>query len=182
VKEAVFPFDRFPGVDPVLSPEMKSTGEVMGIDRDFATAFAKSQIGARMPPPMSGKLFVSVKDTDKPVIVPAVRQAIACGFTVCATGGTADYLLAQGIEVERVNKVAQGRPHIVDKIKDGEIQLIFNTTEGWQSLKDSEEIRRSALVGKVSQYTTAAGSVAVAQAIAALQQRQLEVRPLQDYY
>ena len=182
VKEAVFPFDRFPGVDPVLSPEMKSTGEVMGIDRDFATAFAKSQIGARMPPPMSGKLFVSVKDTDKPVIVPAVRQAIQCGFTVCATGGTADYLLAQGIQVERVNKVAQGRPHIVDKIKDGDIQLIFNTTEGWQSLKDSEEIRRSALVGKVSQYTTAAGSVAVAQAIAALQQRQLEVRPLQDYY
>jgi carbamoyl-phosphate synthase large subunit len=182
VKEAVFPFDRFPGVDPVLSPEMKSTGEVMGIDRDFATAFAKSQIGARMPPPMSGKLFVSVKDSDKPVIVPAVRQAIECGFTVCATGGTADYLLAQGIEVERVNKVAQGRPHIVDKIKDGEIQLIFNTTEGWQSLKDSEEIRRSALVGKVSQYTTAAGSVAVAQAIASLQQRPLEVRPLQDYY
>ncbi|MEY3634833.1 MAG: hypothetical protein RLZZ61_1243 [Pseudomonadota bacterium] len=182
VKEAVFPFDRFPGVDPVLSPEMKSTGEVMGIDRDFATAFAKSQIGARMPPPMSGKLFVSVKDTDKPVIVPAVRQAIACGFSVCATDGTAIYLLTQGIEVERVNKVAQGRPHIVDKIKDGEIQLIFNTTEGWQSLKDSEEIRRSALAGKVSQYTTAAGSVAVAQAIAALQQRQLEVRPLQDYY
>ena len=182
VKEAVFPFDRFPGVDPVLSPEMKSTGEVMGIDRDFATAFAKSQIGARMPPPMSGKLFVSVKDSDKPVIASAVRQAIECGFTVCATGGTADYLLAQGIEVERVNKVAQGRPHIVDKIKDGEIQLIFNTTEGWQSLKDSEEIRRSALVGKVSQYTTAAGSVAVAQAIASLQQRPLEVRPLQDYY
>ena len=182
VKEAVFPFDRFPGVDPVLSPEMKSTGEVMGIDRDFATAFAKSQIGARMPPPMGGKLFVSVKDTDKPVIVPAVKQAIACGFTVCATDGTANYLLEQGIEVERVNKVAQGRPHIVDKIKDGEIQLIFNTTEGWQSLKDSEEIRRSALVGKVSQYTTAAGSIAVAQAIAALQQRQLEVRPLQDYY
>ena len=182
VKEAVFPFDRFPGVDPVLSPEMKSTGEVMGIDRDFATAFAKSQIGARMPPPMSGKLFVSVKDSDKPVIVPAVKQAIDCGFTVCATGGTADYLLAQGIEVERVNKVAQGRPHIVDKIKDGEIQLIFNTTEGWQSLKDSEEIRRSALAGKVAQYTTAAGSVAVAQAIASLQQRPLEVRPIQDYY
>ena len=182
VKEAVFPFDRFPGVDPVLSPEMKSTGEVMGIDRDFATAFAKSQIGARMPPPMGGKLFVSVKDTDKPVIVPAVKQAIACGFNVCATDGTANYLREQGIEVERVNKVAQGRPHIVDKIKDGEIHLIFNTTEGWQSLKDSEEIRRSALVGKVSQYTTAAGSIAVAQAIAALQQRQLEVRPLQDYY
>jgi carbamoyl-phosphate synthase large subunit len=182
VKEAVFPFDRFPGVDPVLSPEMKSTGEVMGIDKDFATAFAKSQIGARMIPPMGGKLFVSVKDSDKPVIVPAVQKAIACGFSVCATGGTADYLAAQGIEVERVNKVAQGRPHIVDKIKDGEIHLIFNTTEGWQSLKDSEEIRRSALVGKVAQYTTAAGSLAATHAIEALQQRQLEVRPLQDYY
>ncbi|HEV7234139.1 MAG TPA: carbamoyl phosphate synthase large subunit, partial [Sphingorhabdus sp.] len=124
----------------------------------------------------------SVKDSDKAHIVPAVKQAMECGFAVCATGGTADYLLAQGIEVERVNKVAQGRPHIVDKIKDGEIQLIFNTTEGWQSLKDSEEIRRSALVGKVAQYTTAAGSVAVAQAIAALQHAKLEVRPLQDYY
>ncbi len=182
VKEAVFPFARFPGVDPVLSPEMKSTGEVMGIDKDFATAFAKSQLGAGMPLPMSGKVFVSVKDSDKAVILPAVRQVLDLGFEVCATGGTADYLAEQGLEVERVNKVAQGRPHIVDKIKDGEIVLIFNTTEGWQSLKDSEEIRRSALVGKVAQYTTAAGSVAAAQAIAALGERELEVRPLQDYY
>ena len=182
VKEAVFPFARFPGVDPVLSPEMKSTGEVMGIDKDFATAFAKAQIGAGMPLPMSGKVFVSVKDSDKAVILPAVKQVLDLGFEVCATGGTADYLAEQGLTVERVNKVAQGRPHIVDKIKDGEIVLIFNTTEGWQSLKDSEEIRRSALVGKVAQYTTAAGSVAAAMAIAALGQRELEVRPLQDYY
>ncbi len=182
VKEAVFPFARFPGVDPVLSPEMKSTGEVMGIDKDFATAFAKAQIGAGMPLPMSGKVFVSVKDSDKPVILPAVKQVLDLGFEVCATGGTADYLAEQGLTVERVNKVAQGRPHIVDKIKDGEIALIFNTTEGWQSLKDSEEIRRSALFGKVAQYTTAAGSVAAAQAIAALGERELEVRPLQDYY
>ncbi|MEP7350817.1 MAG: carbamoyl-phosphate synthase large subunit [Sphingorhabdus sp.] len=182
VKEAVFPFARFPGVDPVLSPEMKSTGEVMGIDRDFATAFAKSQLGAGMPLPMSGKVFVSVKDSDKAVILPAVKQVLDLGFEVCATGGTADFLAEQGLTVERINKVAQGRPHIVDKIKDGEIVLIFNTTEGWQSLKDSEEIRRSALVGKVAQYTTAAGSVAAAQAIAALGQRELEVRPLQDYY
>ncbi|MGB5077339.1 MAG: carbamoyl-phosphate synthase large subunit, partial [Sphingorhabdus sp.] len=182
VKEAVFPFARFPGVDPVLSPEMKSTGEVMGIDKDFATAFAKSQLGAGMPLPKSGKVFVSVKDSDKAVILPAVRQVLDLGFEVCATGGTADYLAAQGLNVDRVNKVAQGRPHIVDKIKDGEIVLIFNTTEGWQSLKDSEEIRRSALVGKVAQYTTAAGSVAAAQAIAALGKRELEVRPLQDYY
>ena len=182
VKEAVFPFARFPGVDPVLSPEMKSTGEVMGIDKDFATAFAKSQLGAGMPLPMSGKVFVSVKDSDKAVILPAVKQVLDLGFEICATGGTADYLASEGLTVERVNKVAQGRPHIVDKIKDGEIALIFNTTEGWQSLKDSEEIRRSALFGKVAQYTTAAGSVAAAQAIAALGERELEVRPLQDYY
>jgi carbamoyl-phosphate synthase large subunit len=182
VKEAVFPFARFQGVDPVLSPEMKSTGEVMGIDRDFATAFAKAQLGAGMDLPQSGKLFVSVKDSDKPHIVPAVRKLLSHGFEVCATGGTADYLAEQGLSVERVNKVAQGRPHIVDKIKDGEIALVFNTTEGWQSLKDSEDIRRSALVGKVSYFTTASASVAVAEAIEALSSRKLEVRPLQDYY
>ncbi|MBK8374397.1 carbamoyl-phosphate synthase large subunit [Sphingorhabdus sp.] len=182
VKEAVFPFNRFPGVDPVLSPEMKSTGEVMGIDRDFATAFAKAQLGAGMTLPNGGKLFVSVKDSDKPQIVDAVRDLLAMGFTACATGGTADYLQAQGLEVERVNKVAQGRPHVVDKIIDGEIALVFNTTEGWQSLKDSEDIRRSSLVQKVSYFTTASGSVAATQAIAALRQRKLEVSPLQDYY
>ena len=154
----------------------------MGIDRSFAMAFAKSQLGAGSPLPQSGKLFVSVKDTDKPVIVPAVRQMIDLGFSVCATGGTADYLAAQGLDVERVNKVAQGRPHIVDKIKDGEIVLIFNTTEGWQSLKDFEDIRRSALVNKVTQYTTAAASVACAQAIAALRDTNLEVRTLQSYH
>jgi len=161
VKEAVFPFARFPGVDPVLSPEMKSTGEVMGIDQDFAIAFAKAQLGAGVKLPDGGKLFVSVKDTDKPIILPAVKQVQDLGFIVCATGGTADYLSENGITVERVNKVAQGRPHIVDKIKDGEIDLIFNTTEGWQSLKDSEDIRRSALMGKVPYFTTAAASVAI---------------------
>jgi carbamoyl-phosphate synthase large subunit len=182
VKEAVFPFARFPGVDPVLSPEMKSTGEVMGIDKDFATAFAKSQLGAGGALPLEGNLFVSVKDSDKAVITPAVRQVQALGFTVYATGGTATYLEAEGIPITRVNKVAQGRPHIVDKIKDGEINLIFNTTEGWQSLKDSEAIRRSALLGKIAQYTTAAGGVAAAQAIAALRERSLEVRTLQSYH
>jgi carbamoyl-phosphate synthase large subunit len=161
---------------------MKSTGEVMGIDKDFATAFAKSQIGAGSILPDGGKLFVSVKDSDKPVIVPAVRQLRDLGFTICATGGTADYLTAQGIEIERVNKVAQGRPHIVDKVKDGEIALIFTTTEGWQSLKDSEDIRRSALANKVPQYTTAAGGVAAARAIAAMRTQKLEVRTLQDYH
>ncbi len=182
VKEAVFPFARFPGVDPVLSPEMKSTGEVMGIDSDFATAFAKAQLGAGTILPLSGKLFVSVKDSDKPIILPAVTELIAMGFTVCATGGTADYLSDHGLTVERVNKVAQGRPHIVDKVKDGEIALIFNTTEGWQSLKDSEDIRRSALMNKIPQFTTASASVATAQAIAALRERKLEVRTLQSYH
>jgi carbamoyl-phosphate synthase large subunit len=132
--------------------------------------------------PDSGKLFVSVKDSDKPHIVPAVRKMLELGFAVVATGGTADYLEEQGITVERVNKVAQGRPHIVDKIKDGEIALVFNTTEGWQSLKDSEDIRRSALMGKVSYFTTASGSVAAAEAMAALRARKLEVCPLQDYH
>jgi carbamoyl-phosphate synthase large subunit len=182
VKEAVFPFARFPGVDPVLSPEMKSTGEVMGIDKDFATAFAKSQIGAGQMLPLTGTLFVSVKDSDKPVVLPAVRDIIELGFRVVATGGTARYLIEQGLMVETVNKVAQGRPHIVDLIKDNAITLIFNTTEGWQSLKDSESIRRSALNAKVSIYTTASASVAAVQAIRVLKYEQLEVRPLQDYY
>ncbi|MEE9434032.1 MAG: carbamoyl-phosphate synthase large subunit [Sphingorhabdus sp.] len=182
VKEAVFPFARFPGVDPVLSPEMKSTGEVMGIDREFAVAFAKSQIGAGQPMPLGGTLFVSVKDSDKPVILPAVKRALKLGFDVVATGGTAEYLTNEGLQVQHVNKVAQGRPHIVDLITDGEIDLIFNTTEGWQSLMDSESIRRSALVQKVPQYTTAPASVAAMEAIASLQKQPLEVCPLQDYY
>jgi carbamoyl-phosphate synthase large subunit len=182
VKEAVFPFNRFPGVDPVLSPEMKSTGEVMGIDPDFTLAFAKSQLGAGTVLPKSGALFVSVKDGDKPVILPGVRALAAHGFTIVATGGTAEYLTAHGVAVERVNKVAQGRPHIVDRIKDGGIDLIFNTTEGWQSLKDSSPIRGSALSLKIPYFTTAPASVEAALAIVALSTRSLEVRPLQSYY
>jgi carbamoyl-phosphate synthase large subunit len=182
VKEAVFPFARFPGVDPVLSPEMKSTGEVMGIDQDFAMAFAKSQIGAGTKIPQEGVAFVSVKDSDKPQILPAVRELIDLGFRIVATGGTQRYLADAGLPVELVNKVAEGRPHIVDKIIDGEIALIFNTTEGWQSLKDSQSIRASALNSKVPYFTTAAASRAVTQAIAAMRSSQLEVRSLQDYY
>jgi carbamoyl-phosphate synthase large subunit len=182
VKEAVFPFARFPGVDPVLSPEMKSTGEVMGIDGDFATAFAKSQLGAGTRLPQGGMAFVSVKDSDKPVILPAVRRLVELGFAIVATGGTQRYLADAGVPVERVNKVAEGRPHIVDRIIDGEVALIFNTTEGWQSLKDSQSIRASALNAKVPQFTTAAASVAAAEAIAALRGSQLEVRSLQAYY
>ncbi|MET0308747.1 MAG: carbamoyl-phosphate synthase large subunit, partial [Sphingomonas sp.] len=160
VKEAVFPWARFPGVDPVLSPEMHSTGEVIGIDRDFATAFAKSQLGAGTVLPAKGTLFVSVKDSDKAVVLPGVRILADLGFGIVATGGTADYLIAEGIAVERVNKVAQGRPHIVDRIQDGAIDIIFNSTEGWQSLKDSSSIRASALAQKIPYFTTAPASVA----------------------
>ena len=181
VKEAVFPFARFPGVDPVLSPEMKSTGEVMGIDSDFATAFAKAQLGAGTVLPKSGTAFVSVKDSDKAVILPAVQKLSNLGFTIVATGGTARYLEEQGIAVQSVNKVAEGRPHIVDKITDGDIDLIFNTTEGWQSLKDSKAIRTSALRAKVASFTTAAASLAAADAIEALRGHALEVRSLQSY-
>jgi carbamoyl-phosphate synthase large subunit len=182
VKEAVFPFSRFPGADPVLSPEMKSTGEVMGIDRDFPAAFLKSQLGAGMNLPDRGTLFVSVKDSDKPVIVPAVKALLDHGFKAVATGGTQRYLAAQGLDVAPVNKVAEGRPHIVDAIIDGEIALIFNTTEGWQSLLDSKSIRASALEKKLPYYTTAAASLAVARAITEVEAAQLEVRSLQDYY
>ncbi|MGZ3247660.1 MAG: carbamoyl-phosphate synthase large subunit, partial [Croceibacterium sp.] len=182
VKEAVFPFSRFPGADPVLTPEMKSTGEVMGIDRDFPTAYIKSQLGEGTVLPEKGVLFVSVKDSDKPQILEAVRQLIAQGFKVIATGGTQTYLAEAGLPVERVNKVAEGRPHIVDKIVDGEVDLIFNTTEGWQSHKDSQSIRASALGAKVPYYTTATASAAAALAITSVKVSDLEVRSLQDYY
>lgn len=182
VKEAVFPFARFPGIDPVLSPEMKSTGEVMGISSDFAIAFLKSQQGGGVELPDGGTLFVSVKDSDKPAIVRPVEELIGLGYRVIATGGTADYLTNEGLEVERVNKVAQGRPHIVDKIKDGEVDLVFNTTEGWQSHRDSASIRASAVAGRIPYFTTAASSLAVVRAIKARRERSLEVRSLQDYY
>ncbi|GGE77518.1 carbamoyl-phosphate synthase large subunit [Sphingomonas prati] len=182
VKEAVFPFNRFPGVDPVLSPEMKSTGEVMGIDRDFPTAFAKAQLGAGVVLPLTGTVFVSVKEGDKPVVLDAARDLVSLGFRLVATDGTAAYLKAHDVPVEVVNKVAQGRPHIVDRIIDGGIALVFNTTEGWQSLQDSASIRRAALKHRVPYFTTAAASVATVRAIAALRDRNLEVRPLQAYY
>ncbi len=182
VKEAVFPWARFPGVDPVLSPEMKSTGEVMGIDKDFATAFAKSQLGAGTILPDGGTVFVSVKQGDKAVVLPGVKILADLGFKIIATSGTAEFLAAEGIAVETVNKVAQGRPHIVDRIQDGDVALIFNTTEGWQSLKDSMSIRASALAQKVPYFTTAPGSVAAARAIAAMRSNPIEVQPIQAYF
>ena len=182
IKESVFPFARFPGTDPVLSPEMKSTGEVMGIDSNFEIAFAKALLGAGMRLPDSGTVFVSVKDTDKDHIVPAAAKMVELGFKLIATGGTAAHLEAQGLPVERVNKVAQGRPHIVDRIVDGDVQIVFNTTEGWQSLKDSQAIREATLKAKLPYFTTAPASIATADAIEALRGHQLEVRSLQSYY
>jgi carbamoyl-phosphate synthase large subunit len=182
VKESVFPFARFPGTDPVLGPEMKSTGEVMGIDRDFDIAFAKALLGAGMAVPQGGTAFVSVKDADKENIVPAVEKMVELGFRIIATGGTAAHLQAKGLPVETVNKVAQGRPHIVDKLLDGEVDVVFNTTEGWQSLKDSHSIRTTALNRKVPYFTTAPASLAAARSIEAVRGHALEVGSLQSYY
>jgi carbamoyl-phosphate synthase large subunit len=182
VKESVFPFARFPGTDPVLGPEMKSTGEVMGIAREFDIAFAKALIGAGMALPQGGTAFVSVKDADKDHIVPAVEKLVELGFKVIATAGTAAHLQSKGLPVDVVNKVAQGRPHIVDRILDGDVDLVFNTTEGWQSLKDSHSIRTTTLNRKVPYFTTAAASLAAARSIEAVRGRALEVASLQSYY
>jgi carbamoyl-phosphate synthase large subunit len=182
VKEAVFPFARFPGADPVLGPEMRSTGEVMGIDADFAMAFAKSQIAAGTHLPREGRVFISVKDSDKPQILEAARGLVALGFTLVATRGTARWLEARGVPVETVNKVLEGRPHIVDAILDGGIALVFNTTEGVQSLKDSETIRSAAWARRVPIFTTAAASDATVKAIAALAARPMAVAPLQAHH
>jgi carbamoyl-phosphate synthase large subunit len=182
VKEAVFPFARFPGVDTVLGPEMKSTGEVMGIDRDFAIAFAKSQIGGGSRLPRAGTVFVSVKDSDKPRVIEAIRLLVGLGFRIIATSGTQRYLAEQGVPASKINKVLEGRPHIVDAIKNGEVQLVFNTTEGVTALADSRPLRRAALLHKVPYYTTLSGAVAAAQGIKAYLGGDLDVRPLQSYF
>ena len=191
VKEAVFPFARFPGVDTILGPEMRSTGEVMGLDwrrpgepdakGAFARAFAKSQLAVGAVLPSKGAVFVSVKDADKPWIIEPVRMLAAQGFEVLATGGTHALLLAEGIAATPVRKVLEGRPHIVDAMKNGEVQLVFNTTEGRQSLEDSFSLRRAALMMKIPYYTTAAGAGAAALAIVAQANGVLEVRSLQSY-
>jgi carbamoyl-phosphate synthase large subunit len=190
VKEAVFPFARFPGVDTILGPEMRSTGEVMGLDwkrpgeplsAAFARAFAKSQQAGGVTLPAKGGVFVSVKDADKAWAAEPIRLLIDLGFRIVATGGTAAYLESQGLKVERIKKVLEGRPNIVDAMKNGDIQLVFNTTEGRQSLEDSFSLRRTALMMKIPYYTTVSGALAAAQAIGALAKGELEVRPLQSY-
>ncbi|MBN9023130.1 MAG: carbamoyl-phosphate synthase large subunit, partial [Rhizobiales bacterium] len=182
VKEAVFPFARFPNVDTLLGPEMRSTGEAMGLDLGFPIAFAKSQLGAGGLVPVKGTVFVSVRDSDKALILDAIRRLERLGFKVVATGGTQRYLAAEGVACTKINKVLEGRPHIVDAIKNGEIQLVFNTTEGAHALSDSRSLRRAALRQKVPYYTTVAGAAAASRGIEAYRHGELEVRPLQAYF
>jgi carbamoyl-phosphate synthase large subunit len=182
VKEAVFPFNRFPGVDTLLGPEMRSTGEVMGLDRDFALAYAKSQLGAGVELPRNGTLFVSVKDEDKAGVLPAVKTMAEIGFKVLATGGTQRFLAENGIAAEKINKVLEGRPHIEDAIRNRQVQLVFNTTDGAKAESDSKSLRRAALMQKVPYSTTIAGSYSTAQAIKALKSGNFDVRPLQEYF
>jgi carbamoyl-phosphate synthase large subunit len=182
VKEAVFPFARFPGVDTLLGPEMRSTGEVMGLDYDYALAFAKAQLGAGVELPREGTVFVSVRDEDKERVLGAVRKLASIGFKVMATGGTQKFLEANGVESTKVNKVIEGRPHVEDAIRNRQIHLVFNTTDSASAVSDSKSIRRATLMQKLPYYTTMAGAEAAAEAIAALKAGSLEVRPLQDYF
>jgi carbamoyl-phosphate synthase large subunit len=181
VKEAVFPFARFPGVDVFLGPEMKSTGEVMGIDTDFGRAFAKSQLGAGVRLPTSGTVFASVKDEDKPAFIEICRDLVAAGFKIVATGGTTRALHEAGVAATPINKVMEGRPHAVDAMLSGEIQLVFNTAKGAAAIKDSFSLRQTSLTNNIPYYTTVSGSRAAVEAIKAMQQGDLGVRTLQDY-
>jgi carbamoyl-phosphate synthase large subunit len=180
VKEAVFPFNKFQGVDPVLSPEMKSTGEVMGTGETFGEAFMKATIGAGDSMPVAGKAFVSVRDMDKVGAIEIAKSLVEKGYTLCATGGTADAIANAGMQVERVNKVMEGRPNIVDMIKNDEICYVVNTTEGRQSTNDSAEIRRSSLQHKVPYTTTIAGAQAIVMALSYGEEK--VVRRLQDMH
>ncbi len=182
VKEAVFPFARFPGVDIILGPEMRSTGEVMGIDSTFGRAFAKSQIGGGTKVPTEGTVFISVRDADKKALLEPARRLAQMGFKIVATRGTAAFLREQGVETAHVNKVLEGRPHIVDMMKDGGVDLVFNTAEGAQSITDSFTLRRTALMHKIPYYTTVAGARAAVEGIAAVRAGGLDVAPLQSYF
>ncbi len=182
VKEAVFPFNRFPGVDLILGPEMKSTGEVMGLDTDFGRAFAKSQLGSGVTLPLSGTVFVSVRNHDKRGLIEPCRRLHKMGFTLLATRGTAAALTEAGLPVEIVNKVLEGRPHVVDRMLSGDVQLVFNTTEGAREIADSFTLRRTALAYNIPYYTTVAGARAAVEAIAALKAGALDVAALQSYF
>jgi carbamoyl-phosphate synthase large subunit len=182
VKEAVFPFDRFHGVDTILGPEMKSTGEVMGIDVDFGHAFGKSQTSSGNKIPLSGKIFISLKDKDKPSSVLIVKKLFELGMSVIATRGTAMYLKDHRLNVEVVNKVTEGRPHIVDLIKNKEIDFVINTVSGAQAQKDSFSIRQSALQYRVPFTTTISGAIAVVNAIKMLKNKRVNIKSIQEYH
>lgn len=183
VKEAVLPFDKFPGTDMILGPEMRSTGEVMGIDTTFGAAYAKAEIGASQRLPQSGTVFVSTNDRDKTLVVPIIREFIALGFTIMATQGTRKVLQDHGLDIDLVFKLHEGRPHVLDAIKNGQIQLIINTPSSEENAQsDGKSIRRSALMYKIPIVTTIAGAKATAAAIASIQTKPLSVRALQDYF
>ncbi len=183
VKAPVFPFNRFPGVDPLLGPEMKSTGEVIGLDKDLAHAIAKSQLGAGVNLPTNGTVFISVKNEDKPALLPIAKELSEIGFKIVATGGTHTFLTENRIESERVNKVMEGQPHIVDSIINGEINLVINTTtKSAQAVSDSSSIRRMALMNKIPYYTLITAATAAVQAIHALKDRDLNMHSLQSYF
>ena len=181
VKEAVFPFAKFAGVDTLLGPEMRSTGEVMGIDRTFAAAFGKSQLGAGTRLPTSGRVFLSLQDSDKAGAVAVAKTLCDMGFEILATTGTHAHLARAGVSVTRVNKVREGRPHCVDRMLDGDVHLVMNTTAGAQAIKDSFELRRTALVRGIPYYTTLSAAKAAVGAITELRSGRLEVRSLQEY-
>ena len=182
IKEAVFPFARFPGVDVILGPEMRSTGEVMGLAQDFEMAFLKSQLGSSTRLPESGTIFVSVRDSDKAMFAELGRDLVGMGFSLVGTHGTARFLTDHGAACKPINKVLEGRPHIVDAIKNHQVQMVINTTDGEQAIRDSFSLRRTALQERVPYYTTAAGARAAVQALKALKTGRLEVAPLQSYY
>ena len=182
VKEAVFPFNRFPGVDTILGPEMKSTGEVMGIDEHFGMAYAKSQLAAGQILPTTGTVFISVRDRDKNAAVPMAAKFAHLGFNLVATRGTSEVLKAAGLTVSEVNKVSEGRPHVIDVMKNGEMALIINTSMGERTVKDATSLRRTALLYKVPYVTTLAAALATAEACEALRENKLKVKTLQEYH
>jgi carbamoyl-phosphate synthase large subunit len=181
VKEAVFPFHRFSKADTILGPEMRSTGEVMGIDDSFPRAFAKAQIAAGNALPLKGRVFISVRDHDKPGVAELAARLVKCGFEIVATSGTALYLRERGVACQTVLKVVEGRPHIVDKLIDGEIALVFNTTSGKQAIEDSYSIRRQTLLHGIPYFTALTSCRAAVSAIEALLQGPLTVKSLQEY-
>jgi carbamoyl-phosphate synthase large subunit len=182
VKAPVFPFNRFPGVDPILGPEMRSTGEVMGIDRDIAQAYAKAQLGVGVSLPTSGKVFLSARNKDKEELFPLAKDLSEIGFDLVATGGTCAYLNDHGLTVTKINKVSEGQPHIVDAIINGDIAMMINTTKGRQAMSDGTQIRRTALMNKLPYYTNLHATSAAIGAIRAIKAKGYDVKSLQDYF